>query len=162
MVQAKTIRRRLTTKESIYNLCAVASLLLKQPKQNPSTRFAIRTVLRSAANKSCASYHGNDNKKNCAYISIEAAKLRKKGAGRTVADHAVPISEMLKKISAKRIVNTADLTKFVCQYSTMVLITTEEDNRLRNEGLANAMPTDWNGVDKFARYKEARIKLQKS
>jgi hypothetical protein len=143
----------------VVNLCEVASHLLKTMPVNAATKHAVRVVLRSAVNKSCPDYRGNDNKKNVRFISHSAAVARSSKDVPVVADHAVPLSLLLDEVYKKRIVETTALVELVSLYSVMALVTREEDSLLRKRGLAKRMPEDWDGKDALARYRAAGISL---
>lgn len=46
-------------------------------------------------------------------------------------------------------------------YSNIVIVTEEEDRRLREAKLTSCMPKDWDGVDIFARYKVVGIEISR-
>ncbi len=145
--------------QGIRNLCEVASVILKSMPVNAATTFAVRTVIREAVNKSSPSYKGNNNKRNVQFVS-DAARPFLTSQGPTVSEHIIPISVLLNsKIYARAepTIDTEGLIQLVAQYSTMALITNEEDARLRQAKLQSSMPEDWDGVDMFARYKAIGI-----
>ena len=145
----------------IKNLCEVAHHILKKMPINAATKFAVRTIIREAVNKSNPGYKGNNNRKNCRYISSGAKSLTSNKKEDLVADHAVPISLLLEEIYKEKDSITLDqLVKLLEKYSAMTLITRNEDNLLIEKGLAKKMPIGWDGEDIFARYKEAGIEVE--
>jgi hypothetical protein len=103
--------------QSVIDMCAVASLLLRSkiPIDNSASMLAVRTVLRTAADKAHPKLPKNRNKKHTTYISVKAAKLLKNGEKGTVADHAMPLSLMDKKVYAKKIFDVDGTVKMFSQ-----------------------------------------------
>jgi hypothetical protein len=144
----------------IRNLCAVAAHLRATMPTNAATKFAIRTVLREAINKSCPEYKGNINRKNVRHISVLAKAALEMGDSKVIADHAIPVSISLLEVRSHEQGHSVDeLVTLVAKYSTMVLITEEEDQKLRRAGLVKSMPENWDGIDLFARYRHVGIQL---
>ncbi|MEP1151774.1 MAG: hypothetical protein ABJH08_08615 [Balneola sp.] len=141
-------------------MCEVAVHIRLNLPENAATKFAIRTVLREAINKSKKNYKGNKNRKNCFYISQYAQEVLDKNEQiKLIADHAIPVSLALRGFEKIVDLQTDSVIKLVSKYSTMALITRIEDARLRELGLVKNMPENWDGVDIFARYKVAGIKI---
>ena len=144
----------------IRNLCAVAAHLRATMPTNAATKFAIREVIREAINKSCPDYKGNMNRRNVRYMSVRAQEALAAGEAGLVADHAVPVSVALSEVNGHQQGHSVDeLVALVARYSTMVLITQDEDEQLRKAGLVKSMPENWDGKDMFARYKQVGIQL---
>ena len=148
--------QRVPSSVGVVNFCEVASHLLKTMPVNPATKHAVRVVLRSAVNKSCPDYKGNDDKKNVRFASAAALAAREQGQP-VVADHSVPLSLLWEQIYGGELKETDDLVNLVKKFSMMALITREEDSLLRTHGLTKRMPKDWDGVDPLARYAAAGI-----
>jgi hypothetical protein len=144
----------------IRNLCAVAVQLRQTMPVNAATKFAIRTVLREAINKSNSKYKGNVNRKNCRYLSV-AAEQRQIYDSKAIliADHAVPVSVSLRAFDDLQDLALDGVVLLVAKYTVMVLITPEEDERLRAAGLVKCMPLDWE-QDILARYKHVGIEVK--
>lgn len=152
---------RVNNEQGIRNLCEVASVLLTSMPVTAATTFAVRTVLREAVNKSNANYRGNNNRLNVRYVSAGARALQNP-QGSTVAEHMLPISVLLNThvyADVNPAHDTDALVRLVGQFSTMALITHEEDARLRAAKLQSSMPQDWNGADLFARYTAVGIEV---
>lgn len=150
---------RVDNRTGIRNLCAVAVHLLQTMPVNAATKFAVRTVIREAINKSCPDYKGNSNYRNVRYISTGAQGDLEAGGGRLVADHAIPVSLALSKIYECNPSTTEQLVSLVREFSTMVLITENEDRRLRDAGLVKTMPIEWDGKATLARYAHVGIEV---
>lgn len=148
---------RVDNLSGIRNLCDVAIHLISNMPVNAATKFAVRTVLREAVNKSNHEYKGNNNRRNCRYISVSAAPLRNDPNSELVADHAIPISLLLKEVYAQPKITLDNLIELVGKYAVMVLITDTEDDALASAGLVKKMPIDWDGKDLLARYKSVGI-----
>jgi len=148
----------ISNQEGIRNLCAIASKILKECDVNAATKFAVRTVLREAVNKSCPRYRGNNNKLNVKYVSVKAnLEIKRKSGRKLVADHVVPLSLLFQDIYDKKVMETNELIIICKDYSDMCLITKQEDINLTNLKLKQKMPVDWDKKDKLARYKAAEI-----
>lgn len=147
-------------KTGIQNLCEVARSLLDTMPNNAATKFAVRTVLREAVNKSNPEYKGNNNRKNCRHVSVFAEPLVTDADADLVADHAIPISLLLKEVYGRPGITLDQLVSLVGKYSMMVLITDTEDDKLAAAGLYKKMPNDWDGEDVLARYKHVGIELR--
>lgn len=151
---------RVDNATGIRNLCDVALYLLRNMPVNAATKFAVRTVLREAVNKSNPEYKGNNNRKNCRHVSAAAESLVNNTDADLVADHAIPISLLLKEVYAQGEITLDELVNLVGKYSIMVLITDAEDDRLAASGLVKKMPGDWDGQDILARYKQIGIEVK--
>lgn len=150
-----------TNKEGIENLCNLSIKLLNM-KRNAATKYAHRTVLREAINKSCKQYKGNNNRLNVKYRSLDAQKVIDNNLNdKLISEHIIPISIMLNKIYDEKINDLNKLLKLCKDFSVMCLITETEDATLHKLKLTKLMPNDWDGKDKFARYKKAKIKYRK-
>jgi hypothetical protein len=145
---------RAKKQDGIRNLCAVAVHLRQTMEVNAATKFAIRTVLREAINKSNENYKGNNNRKNCRYISIAATQqLLKEPNAALLSDHAIPVGRSLEEFEKMGERTIDGVVELVARYATMVLITLEEDERLRAANLVKTMPKDWqDGHELLARY----------
>lgn len=149
---------RVDNTTGIRNLCDVAVQLRQTMPINAATKFAIRTVLREAINKSNAEYKGNVNRRNCRYISLAAEqKLALEPNAPMVADHAIPVSVSLREFDGLERLCTDTVVSLVAKYAVMVLITREEDGCLRRAGLVKSMPPDWDGDELLARYRHIGV-----
>lgn len=150
---------RVDNKTGIENLCEVARHILNTMPVNAATKFAVRTVLREAVNKSNPEYRGNNNRKNCRHASASAVALLGDAGAALVSDHAIPVSLLLQEVHGRPGITLEELVGLVAKYSVMALITRAEDDRLAQAGLKKKMPGDWDGQDALARYKHAGIEL---
>lgn len=151
---------RVDNETGIRNLCEVACHLLNWRPLNAAKKFAIRTVLREAVNKSNPEYKGNNNRKNCRWVSVSAEPLSADPNANLVSDHAIPISLLLKNVHNRPGITLDELVNLVSEYSVMVLITAAEDNRLTAAGLVKMMPNHLDEQDVLARYKHVGIELK--
>ncbi|RTE87065.1 MULTISPECIES: hypothetical protein [Gammaproteobacteria] len=153
---------RVNNQQGIANLCEVAVHLRLTMPENAATKFAIRTVLREAINKSKKNYKGNVNRHNCSYISERARDVFKQDEkAKLIAEHIVPVSLALREFENLSPLTLESAVSLVSKYSTMALITPEEDDQLRALGLVKSMPDDWDGANVFARYDVAGIALKR-
>ena len=80
-----------------------------------------------------------------------------------VKEHPIPVTVMIEHIceiaKSKQGVSEEQCRNIIDRYAKIALISAEEDARIRNKGLNNAMPQGWSWEqgDIFARYKELGI-----
>ena len=151
---------RVDNQTGIGNLCEVARHILNTMPVNAATKFAVRTVLREAVNKSNPEYKGNNNRKNCRHASACAVALLGDAQAALVSDHAIPLSLLLEEVYDRPGIMLEELVGLVGKYSVMVLITKAEDARLAQAGLKKKMPGGWDGQDALARYRHVDIELR--
>jgi len=72
-------------------------------------------------------------------------------------DHAIPFAYLRKKLGFG-IVDENNIYSYL-SYIIGVNITKSEDRKLNEKKLGQRMPTDWDGIDIFARYERAGIEL---
>jgi hypothetical protein len=125
----------------IRNLCGTAIHLSGHMPDSAATKFAIRAVLREAVNKSNPEYKGNNNSKNCLFISLDAEALPNDSLVDLVSDHAIPISLLIKEFYANKNHEIDQLVELVSKYAVMVLITEAEDDKLAAAGLIKKCQT---------------------
>lgn len=92
-------------------------------------------------------------------VAAEALLAANPGA-RLVADHAIPVSLSLREFECLEQPSLDALVALVARYAVMVLITLDEDARLRAAGLVKAMPSDWDGQELLARYRQVGIPIK--
>ena len=145
----------------IRNLSQEASRVLRTMPINAATTFTVRVLMCEAVNKSNANYRGNVNRRNVRCDSEEALPhLTRKCP--VAAEYMVPISVMLADHLYAAVVSVTETEAFarlVSQYATMELIIKDEDASLRKHRLQCKMPTNWGGVDIFARYRAVGIEV---
>jgi hypothetical protein len=77
-----------------------------------------------------------------------------------IIEHLIPWG-----ITIRNVVDRADslagesLVDILTAHGAAAVITVEEDQQLSKEGLANRMPSDWDGLDLWARAKQAKLHL---
>lgn len=96
---------------------------------------------------------------------IKIAKYRSKaslglkyGKGELVYDHVIPFRYLQEKLLALESVTAPRLVEILSQLEAAI-ITKEENALLNAQGLSQAMPADWDGVDPLARYQAVGIEL---
>jgi len=77
-------------------------------------------------------------------------------------EHVVPVKVVMNKLlhwpdTTISAANVNKLEQFLLDQLLVVHITPEEDACLNRAGFQQKMPSDWDGVDRFARYKAAGI-----
>lgn len=77
--------------------------------------------------------------------------------GNRIYDHAIPLKILTERLFASPL--TISNLQEVLDLVEGVLITHPEHRRLKALGLESAMPSDWDGADKWARYRAAGIDL---
>lgn len=151
---------RVDNEQGIVNLCCVAVHLKETMPVNAATKFAIRTVLREAINKSKKNYKGNVNRLNCSFISPAAKhELSENPKAKLIAEHILPVSLALREFESLEPLTVDAVVEMVANYSLTALITHEEDQKLREAQLVKSMPENWDGKNIFARYQATGIDL---
>ena len=75
-----------------------------------------------------------------------------------IAEHSIPKNIIVRKLLEKE--NTkANAKNILEKYLHLLVITKEEDDKLRKAKLFKNMPDDWDGKDPYARYKKVGIEL---
>lgn len=113
----------------------------------PLIRFCVRG----------ATKHYNTLHPGTTYTSTKAAELPKGSS--TIREHPVPVSELNKRLA--KIDTAEEMMALLPLYSNIVIVTEEEDRRLREAKLTSCMPKDWDGIDIFARYKVVGIEISR-
>lgn len=76
-------------------------------------------------------------------------------------DHAIPLREVAEIIVSRGRLSRAELEALIRKYIVLVTVTRHEHTSvLKAAGLAEAMPSDWDGNDVFARYTATGISLR--
>ncbi len=99
------------------------------------------------------------NKASIATFRSKASVGIAPGGWRLVYDHAIPFSYLQAELLSLSDVTVDSVEATLRKFSTIVLITKEEDDRLRKAGYGHKMPEDWDGIDPLARYRAAGIEL---
>jgi hypothetical protein len=88
--------------------------------------------------------------------------LRQDESAEAVVDHPIPLSllaEIFANLARPDIQRFGYLRRLLHEYAGFALITVAERDRLEIAGLAANMPADWDGLDRFARYRECGVTL---
>jgi len=94
----------------------------------------------------------------CKYWSKKAKALPKGEAkGNLVHEHLVPRKVVRQKLLRCKSAN--DVRTVLETWCIGVVVTREEDQLLNSLRLGSAMPHDWDGIDPWARYTKAGIRL---
>lgn len=95
------------------------------------------------------------------YAPSRRRSLAANGLHRTELDydHVVPSKYVIDELLALQPVTHKTVHDILDRFVEGVLITKEEHQRLSKFGLRSKMPPNWNGEDKFARYRAAGIVL---
>ena len=78
---------------------------------------------------------------------------------KTTADHAVPNKVMIERIVQKSS-KGEDIRTIIDSFCEIVVLTKDEDVALNKAGLRSCMPSDWNGKDRYARYRAVGIAIE--
>lgn len=84
--------------------------------------------------------------------------LKKRPRAGIVFEHAVPRLEIYASLSRPKKLSHKYISDLLDQMIVRVAVTEEEDARLRELGLRQKMPDDWDGIDMLARHRAAKIK----
>ncbi|MCO5053284.1 MAG: hypothetical protein M9920_13390 [Verrucomicrobiae bacterium] len=91
------------------------------------------------------------------------ARSKSAEPGMSEYDHAIPVAVICKHIlnrANNENLNRDILQKIIADWHIRVELTKQEHRKtLKNCGLTSKMPADWNGTDRFARYKDAGIQV---
>ena len=78
--------------------------------------------------------------------------------GDCIVEHVVPQMVIVNQLMDMAEPTTPSITALLKRLFRVMLVTREEDARLRASGLRSVMPDGWDGADVFARYAEVGIK----
>ena len=141
--------------------CKVASLILEKMDLNPHTKHHIRSAIREATLK--VTTNKGSSKDKATMMSISALEQMKSGdKSKLILEHVVPVSEINKRVLSLGSPNANKIQEIVVEWSILCVITEDEDELLKNEKITKSMPNDWDGIDKYARYKKVGIELVQS
>ena len=85
-------------------------------------------------------------------------RARKDVAVRLMVDHAVPLAVIVQQLfTAGANLSRTGARRHLERWYCLGLLTNAEDAMLNRLGLRSRMPSDWNGEDLTARYREAGI-----
>jgi hypothetical protein len=76
-----------------------------------------------------------------------------------IHEHVVPRKIIREKLFALRKPSVTSVKRVLEKYCIGVVVTKEEDDRLRDLRLHASMPEDWDKKDVWARYKKADIRV---
>jgi hypothetical protein len=133
-------------------------------------RNAVRSgsPFESARSDVCEAIHvGWEVRKGCKDASHHprSEALRQNASAEAAVDHPIPLpllAQMLMEMPRQDVRRTGYVRRLLHEYAGFALVTVAEHQRLRGAGLAAAMPEDWDGLDRFARYRECGISLGES
>lgn len=164
MVGNGKISRMSKNSEYFKIYCELATELFnRSDKNSPAVKSVIRYVVREATNTS-SDLPGYDNKLGAKYMSLSAGKQMAKGQFvNLIGEHIVPVSVIIKVLEDGDIFDEGHIARTIEKLSVKAVITKDEDMLLKEAGLSNRMPVNWdiaNGIK--ARYKTVGIELTKS
>ena len=81
------------------------------------------------------------------------------GTGDLVYDHAVPFKLLQDELMGLSDPTVGAVRDVLNRYGVIVLVTKEEDRRVRMAGYGSKMPDGWDRVDPIARYRAVGIEL---
>ena len=93
----------------------------------------------------------------CKFWSAEAARAGQEE--KQIHDHAVPKKVLMEFLLRMSRPTPEEVERFFESYCFGAVITKAEDDALNKLGLRSKMPSDWDGIDPWARYKAAKIVL---
>jgi hypothetical protein len=81
-------------------------------------------------------------------------------SGKREIDHAIPLRFVCERILRAENLSKSELLKIITEWLVSVELTHQEHREvLKNHGLSDAMPKNWDEIDCLARYKAAGIQL---
>ena len=140
--------------------CKVAALIINELGLNPHTKHHIRGAVREATLK-VTKCKGTNKFSIATYASILALEKRTNGClDDLVLEHAVPVSLINEKVLGLSKPTELDIANIIYEWTVLTVITKQEHEALKNKGLPNRMPANWDNTDKFARYKFCDIEFR--
>jgi len=138
--------------------CEVAALIIANLPINPHTKHHIRGAIREASLKVT---NNKGRGTTASYISVSARETIDGLAtpDGLVLEHVVPVSLINEKVLSLEKPTKFQVAEVVYEWTVLATVTREQHQLLRARGLNDRMPSGWDGVDKFARYKTCSIQL---
>jgi hypothetical protein len=141
--------------------CKVAALIINELPLNPHTKHHIRSAVREASLK-VTKFKGTNKFSRATHASILALDKRSnKSSEDLILEHAVPVSLINEKVLELTKPTELDIANIIYEWTVLTVITKQEHDVLKNKGLPNRMPLNWDNIDKFARYKFCDIQFMK-
>ncbi len=95
---------------------------------------------------------------NMHFISSEAKRtIDGKASDRLIKDHSIPIAVLRERLRTLNDHQPETIEAFLKSNYRLGVLTLAEDKRLTERGLKSSMPSDWNGIDTYARYHQVGI-----
>lgn len=104
----------------------------------------------------------NGPKYKVAQYRSKSAFAEISGNGKIIYDHSIPFRYLQDELLNLDDVNNKTVKELLDLYSTVCVITKDEDNLLSSRGLSRKMPNDWDNEDPLARYKAVGIEVEKN
>ena len=95
--------------------------------------------------------------KGCPWISVEAAKVADERA--LIHEHVVPKKQLITALFALCDATPDVIYDYLQSHCIGVLVTKDEDERLRKAKFTSSMPADWDQEDVWARNKNVGIEV---
>lgn len=94
-------------------------------------------------------------------LGPKSVALRRSASLKGVIDHPVPPSHLAKILLSmpKEDCRIPYISNLLHKFAFFCLITPEEKLRLAQAGIADIMPTSWNGIDRYTRYSAVGISM---
>lgn len=93
------------------------------------------------------------------FISEKAEKVIKNGGGeRLIKEHSVPVKVLRSLMEDMDYPTTSDVENFLLQHYRIGVLTTSDDQLLKDADVNSSMPYNWDRVDMFARYSHAGVR----
>ncbi len=138
--------------------CMVAALIISEMGLNPHTKHHIRSAVREATLK--VTPKKGSSKDKATLMSESALKQMLEGnKDKLVLEHVVPVSFINKLVLAEGMPAWQRIREIIIEWTLLSVITKNEEQMLKTLKLNQSMPSEWDGVDKYARYKVAGIEL---
>jgi len=156
-----SILNNITDPDGLKEHCKVAALIISKMGINAHTKYHIRGAIREATLK--VTLNKGSGKHKATLMSVSALEQMKCGnKSGLILEHVVPISVINQLILDLDEPNADMIQNIVVDWSLLSVITNNEDLLLKKAGLSKSMPNDWDGADKYARYKEVGIQVIES
>ena len=148
-----------SSNELFFTSCKVIEFLINSLGINKSTNHYIRNAVRLASlNAAGKTFTG---KHMARWISPKAIEVQNRGpkSGELILEHSIPVNVIVESVHKLRAPTYLDIANVIYSMSALAVITKDEDRQISQIKLGRSMPKDWDGNDKFIRYKIAGIEL---
>lgn len=148
----------LSNQERFWADCEIASVLCNEIGLNSHAWFYIRTAIREASKRVTTQKGSRRNVATIISKDVHSV-IQNKQEHNFILEHVVPVSYLTELVIKLPKITKESIAEVLLKWATLSVITIEEDKKLSLFKLSRNIPADWDGKDKFARYKKAGIEI---